>query len=77
MSLADVRKQLTAIGKSTNTKHPKVLIAELCGVLRALIDEIDRIDKKPFVVPRKFTPDDPIGTPERIEPTEPWKKTSG
>ena len=43
MSLENVKKQLKAISRSVATGHPKIAIAELCGVLQALILEIEKI----------------------------------
>lgn len=75
MSLENVRKALVSIGNSTATKHPKVLIAELCGVLRALVKEIDRIDKEPVSILKPapvFRSD--IEPEDTIRPQKKWKR---
>ena len=74
MSLEDVKKQLKAISKSVETGRLEIAIASLCAVIQAFILEIERIDKKPFVVPRPITPYNPIEPIEKIEPTRPWKR---
>lgn len=43
MSLEKAKKQLTSIANTTGTKYPKVLIAELCNVIKLLVDEIEQI----------------------------------
>lgn len=43
MNLDEAKKKLAVISKSTGTKHPKVLISELCHVVQFLLNEIDRI----------------------------------
>ncbi len=38
-----MKKQVKAISRSVTTGYPKIAIAELCGVLHALILEIEKI----------------------------------
>ncbi len=43
MNLGQVKKRLKEISQSTGTKHPKTLIAELCGVIQSLIEVIEEL----------------------------------
>lgn len=43
MDIKAAKTKLIEISRSTGTKHSKVLISELCTVVRFLLDEIDRI----------------------------------
>ncbi len=44
MSLERAKKQLTSIMNTTGTKHPKVLVGELCSVINLLIKVIEQIN---------------------------------
>lgn len=65
MNLEQAKAKLIEISKSTGTKHPKVLVGELCVVVKFLLDEIDCI-KSPNV---KIDPPRPY-RPTPIQP--PW-----
>lgn len=41
MNVKEAKLKLVEIIGSTNAKHPKVLVAELCAVIQCLFDEID------------------------------------
>ena len=43
MNVREAKAKLNSISKSTATKHPKVLITELCSVIKMLLDEADRV----------------------------------
>ena len=42
MNLAQIKQKLDEISKSTGTKHPKVLISDLCGIIRLLMVELEK-----------------------------------
>lgn len=48
MNLEQARAKLDSVSNSTAIKHPKVLVAELCVVVKCLLEEIDRI-KSPMI----------------------------
>lgn len=74
MNLEQVKKKLTDISRSTATKHPKVLVGELCVVIKFLLDEIEQI-KLPPIIELKQLPDldpmRPIGPSP--QPSQPYK----
>lgn len=41
MNIQQAKAKLTDINRSTATKHPKVLIGELCGIIKFLLEQID------------------------------------
>lgn len=55
MDLEQAKTKVDSISKSTALKHPKVLVAELCTVVKFLLEEIDRI-KSPImnILPKRF-----------------------
>lgn len=66
MNIEQTKAKLIEISKSTGTKHPKVLISELCVVVKFLLDEIDRI-KTPLltILPKRI----PVNQPDvKIDP---------
>lgn len=79
MNLKQAKTKLDTISKSTAIQHPKVLVGELCVVIKFLLDEIQRIKTPSMSVlkqhleldPHKpiYTP--PTDTPKRIDPMIP------
>lgn len=70
MNLEQAKAKLADISRSTATKHPKVLVSELCAVVQFLLNEIDKIKSPTVSVLSKRLPDDlrldpmqPIGPP--------------
>lgn len=55
-----MKKQLDAINKSVATGHPKIAIASLCAVIKALIVEIENL-KRPKIT---------LTSPEQTVPIE-------
>lgn len=43
MNLEQARVKLSSVSNSIGTKHPKVLVAELCVIVKFLLNEIDSI----------------------------------
>ncbi len=43
MNRAQAKAKLVEISHSTATKHSKVLISELCGVIQFLLEELERV----------------------------------
>jgi len=41
MNLAEIRKKVDNVAKSTGTKHHKVLIADLCTIIKSLISVVE------------------------------------
>lgn len=66
MNLEEAKKKLDTISKSTATKHPKVLISELCGIVGFLLEEVGRIESPNITVPIQ----PPRFGPPKIQP--PW-----
>lgn len=58
MNVEQAKAKLKGVANGTATKHPKVLIAELCSVVQFLMDELDRIKTPPIVSLQKRLPDD-------------------
>lgn len=48
MNVEQARTKLNSVTKSIATKHPKVLISELCNLVKFLLDEIERIKSPPM-----------------------------
>lgn len=70
MNLEQAKAKLVDISRSTATKHPKVLVSELCSVIHFLLGEIDKIKSPTVSVLSKRLPEDlqldpmkPIGPP--------------
>ncbi len=62
MNLEQAKAKLASISKSTGTKHPKVLVSELCSIVGFLLGEIERI--KTIDPPRpQRQPDVPCNKP--------------
>lgn len=58
MNLKQARAKLDSVSKSTALKHPKVLVAELCVVVKFLLEEIDRVESSTMSVLSKRLPED-------------------
>lgn len=75
MDIKQAKTKLVEISKSTGTKHPKVLVSELCVIVKFLLDEIDRIKTPHFTVLPKRLPEDvkidPSPRPHRPTPIQP------
>lgn len=69
MNLEQIRIKLNNVSKSTATKHPKVLISELCGVVKFLLDEISRIKSLPMTLLKRLPEDIHL---ERLPPADPF-----
>jgi len=52
MNLDQAKAKLKDISKSTGTKHPKVLVAELCSVVKYLLDKVENLPNRPIIPPR-------------------------
>ena len=70
MNLEEIKNQLTAIASSTGKKHVKVLVAELCSVMKALVDEVDKIKLPPVSVLQKRLPED-LELKPKVKPPRP------
>lgn len=57
MNLEQAKVKLDSVSKSTATKNPKILVAELCTVVKFLLDEIDRIKSPTVSVLSRQLPD--------------------
>lgn len=66
MNCKQARAKLDSVSKSTSTKHPKILVAELCAVVKFLLDELDLI-KSSSVFPLKITWSNKQVLPEDFE----------
>ena len=44
MDIKQAKAKLTEISRSTATKHSKILISELCGIVQFLLGELERIE---------------------------------
>ena len=42
MTLQQAKQKLDTISKSIGTKHSKILISDLCGIIRLLIVELEK-----------------------------------
>ena len=82
MDIKRAKAKLIDISQSTATKHPKILIGELCTVIKFLLDEIERIKSPPTTIlgrPYELTdkkipkldPIQPLGPPSL--PSQPYK----
>ena len=73
MNLKQARAKLESISGSTATQHPKVLVGELCIVVKFLLDELDRI-KSPVFTKLTSYPDRPdvMRDPLPRSRTSPW-----
>lgn len=67
MNLQQAKAILDGVSNETAIKHPKVLIAELCNVVKFLLEEIE---KPHFTVLPKRRPEDLKTGPYRTQP--PW-----
>jgi hypothetical protein len=75
MDLKQARNKLTDISQSTAIKHPKILVGELCVVVKFLLNEIDRIKTPSMsVLEQNLDPDlhKSIHTPPLIPCRPPW-----
>lgn len=75
MNLEQAKAKLASVSSSTATKHPKVLVAELCAVVKFLLDEIERIDKTPKFVTLEQLDKDIQPHPPRSLPILPQENT--
>lgn len=85
MDMKQAKAKLAEISRSTATKHPKVLINDLCGVIQFLLSELERIETPKMAVLTTLPKVDenrdgvdptPVKRPNRTSPTEipqPWK----
>lgn len=78
MNLEKAKAKLGSISKSTATKHPKVLVAELCSIIKFLLDEVERSEnhshgytEPPTLGPKKQRPE---VLPEWPGPSSPPRK---
>jgi hypothetical protein len=71
MDIKQARAKLTEASRSTGTKHAKILVADLCSVMKFVLDEIERIDIS-FVTVSKLEPLKINMNPE-IDPVVPWQ----
>lgn len=71
MNVGQAKSKLKDISNSTATKNPKILISELCSVIKFLLDEVDHINNSRVNSGiHKMLPED-IG----IDPVlKPWPK---
>lgn len=72
MDFKQAREKLDSVSNSAATKHPKILVAELCVVVKFLLDELDRIKSPIFTKLSKRLPKDMELGP-RIKPSYPDK----
>jgi hypothetical protein len=66
MDIKQAKTKLASISGSTASKHPKVLVSELCTVVKFLLDEIDRIKTPTMTTLKSFNDldqNEPIHTP--------------
>ena len=70
MNFEQVKKRVDEISRSTGTKNPKVLVAELCGVIKGLIGELEKIQNPSVTILPKRLPKDLELDPGRQVPTE-------
>ncbi|RLC89076.1 MAG: hypothetical protein DRJ03_00540 [Chloroflexi bacterium] len=70
MNLEQAKAKVADISRSTATKHPKVLVSELCGVVQFLLNEIERIQSPPVTILPKRLPEDLELDADRPEPFE-------
>jgi len=75
MNLDKIKARVDEISRSTGVKNPKVLVADLCGVIKSLIGEIEKIKNPPMAIlstledmPRNLPED--FGCPIQTEPFE-------
>jgi hypothetical protein len=52
MNVEQAKAKLAEINRSTATKHPKVLVGELCGIIGFLLNEIERLNTTAVTVIR-------------------------
>lgn len=57
MDIQQAKAKLASISKNTATKHPKVLVAELCVVIKFLLDELDKIKSPTMTLLSKRLPE--------------------
>lgn len=57
MNLKQAKEKLASVSNSTGTKHTKVLVSELCVVIKFLLEEIDSIGSSNFVLPKVIRED--------------------
>lgn len=74
MNIEQARTKLAQISGGTATKHPKVLVSELCVVVKFVLDELDRIKSHTVSLLPKRLPEDPeTQTYPSIQPPWPHK----
>lgn len=77
MDIEQAKKKIAEISSSTGTKNPKVLISELCTIVKFLIHELDRVKHPTVTTLSKRLPEDlelnrdrdvPAGIPSMLPP---------
>ena len=85
MDLKQAKAKLAEASRSTGTKHAKILIADLCSVIKVLLDEIERLKvlhtQIPPLPPWKSEPtiipdDRPTQLPNEVPQPQPWELPS-
>lgn len=78
MNLAKAKSKLAEASRSTGTKHAKILIADLCSVMKFLLDEVERLNEQSgsvYVGPGAINPipsKSPVDVDPRIPSQPPW-----
>ncbi len=74
MNRAQAKAKLAEISRSTATKHPKVLISELCGIVQFLLSELERIETPKMTLLTNLPPSPyDISRTRRDPEPRPWK----
>jgi len=69
MNLEQAKAKLNSVSNSTATKHPKVLVSELCAVVKFLLDEVERLGSSTPTIITRLLPE--ITTlPTKSKPVE-------
>ncbi len=78
MNIEQAKTKLASVSNSTASKHPKTLVAELCVVIKFLLDELDKIKLPTMTSLSKRLPEDleisprkPIDQPIKPPPFAP------
>lgn len=74
MNIEQAKAKVDSIGKSTALKHPKVLVTELCVVVKFLLSEIERLQSSPITIlslPKRLPEDIKIDPPKRRSTPQP------
>ncbi len=74
MNRVQAKAKLAEINRSTATKHPKVLISELCGIVQFLLGELERIETPKMTVLTNLPPNPyDLDQTRRNPGPRPWK----